>query len=764
MKNINLMHALQTVSNKSSCKPNIGVSFSSGPVSNTRVEFKQVTWSDLCDYLKSPDMGEKQGSYICVGEIKYNYRKAENVQYPHDFFVIDGDSRITEDGSSKKGAPDPTLIHSLLTGLNIQHLIYSTHSNKEQGDDYHRYRLIIPALISSHKELKACVNWAISELQKNGIMLANASENTTRSNPWLLPRVTKDNQNDYYFVEHSKNCTEFPVQEAVRQFKSLVKNPNANTRISVTGCNIPVKDVINGVPEGCRDIMIFRYAHYLRIMDINYQKKRDMILEASSNCKPSFEQDKALEKLDRIHKQSNSESNIADQYESLSLSESGNISRFIAQYGHVIRYPDSSDKYSVKNWLYYNGSSWVYNTDSTIERYAKEAIESILAEDFDARSSENVNKFYNRSNTVKHIQLVLEGASWEKEVRVNLSDVDLNPMLIGTPTGIVDLETGEILQDNRSQIVTKKTKAVLEEDVGCPIWDDHLERVSGGDEDMISFLNMLVAYCLTGKTNEQKLCILHGPGGSGKSTYINTVKRILGNYSSQLPVKTLSINNSNAIDDNLSRIKGARIAVTSEISKTAKLKESLVKQLTGGDDIVGRKMHKGSEEYTPTYKIIMVVNDLPEITGGDDAMDRRVLVIPFDQKLKNDKMDKDLMDKLKDEYNAIFTRAVKLCSKWPKGGITYPDKVIKASDAYVESQDVFKLWYNACCSTDANNEDFASSEELLESHTTWCSDSGERNLNNTEFHNRLSSLDRARKGKKRINGEQPRGYFGIRLK
>ena len=231
---------------------------------------------------------------------------------------------------------------------------------------------------------------------------------------------------------------------------------------------------------------------------------------------------------------------------------------------------------------------------------------------------------------------------------------------------------------------------------------------------MIKYLNLLTSYFLTGKTDEHKLFILHGSGANGKTTWVKCIQNILGEYASQVPVESLSYTKSNAIDDNLARIKGSRLTVTSEIKKGTRLNEPLIKQLTGGDRIAARAMHKGSLEYDPTSKFIMIANDLPEITGSDPAMVRRVRIILFNQVIHSNEEDKRLPDKLKGEYDAIFTRAVLMCSEWLQNGLTEPKKIVEASIDYVESKDKFKQWENDCLVFDVASKDFTGTKKILE--------------------------------------------------
>jgi len=445
------------------------------------------------------------------------------------------------------------------------------------------------------------------------------------------------------------------------------------------------------------------------------------------------------------------------------LDEVGNASRLIEQHGDFIRYPSGLDDYNVKKWLIYNNTGWRNNTDGSIERLALATINSIVKEGHEIYSKTELKNHTKRSRKAAHIMNMLLVASWDEAVQIRGNDADDNPMLIGTLNGVVDLETGEIIQNSKEHFITKRVNASFDKEAKCPIWDKFLNRITGEDQDMIEYLNLLTSYLLTGKTNEHKLFIFHGPSFNGKTTWVGCIQDILGEYASQIPVESLSYTRSNAIDDNLSRTKGSRLTVTSEIKKGVRLNEPLIKQLTGGDRITARKMHKGSLEYKPASKFIMVVNDLPEITGSDKAIARRIEVVPFNQVIGPDEVDKSLPDKLKGEYDAIFTRAVLMCPEWQQHGLTQPKLVIEASTDYVESKDVFKCWKNDEVDTNASSEDFVSYDELITSHRVWCNDHSLNALNVNTFSTRLQACAGITKCKKRINSKQERGYKGVKL-
>ena len=446
-----------------------------------------------------------------------------------------------------------------------------------------------------------------------------------------------------------------------------------------------------------------------------------------------------------------------------SLDEIGNASRLIDCCGDIIKYPNSSDDYNVKKWLIYNGKGWRNNTDGSVERLALATINSIVEEGHEIHSKTELENHIKRSRKVSQVKNMLEGASWEEAVRIKGNSVDNNPMLIGTLNGVVDLETGEIIQNSKEYLITKQVNASFDKEAKCPIWDEFLNRITGEDQEMVEYLNLLTSYFLTGKTNERKLFILHGPGNNGKTTWVSCIQDIMGEYASQIPIESLIYTTSNAIDDNLSRTRGARLTVTSEIKKGARLNEPLIKQLTGGDVITARQMYKGSTEYKPTSKLVIVVNDLPEITGSDSATAQRIQVIPFNWVIQPNEEDKLLPDKLKGEFNAIFTRAALMCNKWRKNGLIEPKKVVEASASYVKSKDVFKQWKDECLKVDTRSEDFTSSKSLLESHKAWCNDHLLNPLDANTLYSKLKDCTGNAGATKKVCGKRCRGYKGLKL-
>ena len=166
----------------------------------------------------------------------------------------------------------------------------------------------------------------------------------------------------------------------------------------------------------------------------------------------------------------------------------------------------------------------------------------------------------------------------------------------------------------------------------CPRWLQFLEEATGGDVELVRFLRQLVGYCLTGVTTEQVLAFIHGLGGNGKSVFVNTVQKILGEYARVAAIETFTSSHNDRHPEELARLASARMVTASETDSGRRWAEGRVKMITGGDTINARFMHANSFEFTPQFKLVILGNHAPVITNLDDALRRRFLIVPFTRK------------------------------------------------------------------------------------------------------------------------------------
>jgi putative DNA primase/helicase len=262
--------------------------------------------------------------------------------------------------------------------------------------------------------------------------------------------------------------------------------------------------------------------------------------------------------------------------------------------------------------------------------------------------------------------------------------------------------------------------------------------------------------------SEQYLWFLHGAGANGKSTFLNALRRAMGDYAIQLDGRILLASDHEQHPTGLTDLRGVRFAATVEVEQGRHLAESLVKQLTGGDPIRARRMHKDYFEFLPTHKLWVAANHLPQITGTDHAIWRRILLIPFTQTFTGNRVDRDLPAKLAAETPGILAWAVDGCLKWRQDGLQVPERVIAATDDYRANEDHVGRFLADCFVTD--DQDYVLASTLRETYVRWCASGGEREWTAQALGRELTSrgYDSVKVGTKRWLGLRPADGLDLR--
>jgi len=265
----------------------------------------------------------------------------------------------------------------------------------------------------------------------------------------------------------------------------------------------------------------------------------------------------------------------------------------------------------------------------------------------------------------------------------------------------------------------------------CPTWETFLHRILAEDEGLIRYVQKAVGYSLTGSTQEQCLFILHGTGANGKSTFLNTMSTILGEYARHTPTETLLINRSEGVRNDLARLQGARFVTTIEAEGGRRLAEAQVKQLTGGDGVTARYLYREHFEFVPAFKLWLAVNHKPMIQGTDPAIWRRIHLIPFTVTIPTAERDKQLTEKLQAELPGILRWTLEGCQAWQQEALEPPEAVRRATGDYRAEMDVIAKFIGECCVTGAEKR--VSKGELDTEYVGWCAQRGEAPVGQKAF-------------------------------
>jgi putative DNA primase/helicase len=283
-----------------------------------------------------------------------------------------------------------------------------------------------------------------------------------------------------------------------------------------------------------------------------------------------------------------------------------------------------------------------------------------------------------------------------------------------------DLRNGTGRAPDPFDYITKKT-ACRCAPVGTPhpLWTKFLDRVTDGNGELQRFLQRYIGYCCTGFTTEHVFVFAYGTGANGKSTFINTVAGIFGDYATVADMSTFIATNIEHHPTDLAKLNGARLVVAQETKKGRRWDEAKIKTLTGGDKITARFMRQDFFDFMPTFKLFICGNNKPRLDSVDEAIRRRLLLVPFTVQIPPDERDRRLADKLKREWSAILRWMIDGCLEWQRIGLAPPPIVLDATAAYFLDEDILQQWLDECVEGRGQSA-FSRTMELFSSWQGWC--------------------------------------------
>lgn len=432
------------------------------------------------------------------------------------------------------------------------------------------------------------------------------------------------------------------------------------------------------------------------------------------------------------------------------LTDAGNGERFAARYGEQVRYIHPWEK-----WLNFDGRRWRLDDTGAVDQLAKQTARAMWREgasEQDPARRDAKLKWAKQTESASRLSAMLRLARSEHPVPVLPKELDIDPWLLNCRNGTLDLRTGELRPHRREDMLTKLCPVEYLPDANCPEWIEFLSKIFGRRWDLIDFLQRLCGYFLTGSVDEQILPIFYGDGANGKSTLINALLEMLGEDYAMKGAHDLLMLKNSAHPTERADLHGKRLAACVETDDGARLAESLVKDLTGGDRVRVRRMREDFWEFTPTHKIVLATNHRPEIRGTDHAMWRRLRLVPFDVVIPRAEQDKRLAAKLRKEQAGLLAWCVRGCMDWQKDGLTEPADVLKATESYRADQDVFGRFLEEHCTVGEGRRVRAS--VLFDHFRQW---SGDRSQTQKQF----SSAMQAR-GFKRVKASCV-WYEGVEL-
>lgn len=348
-------------------------------------------------------------------------------------------------------------------------------------------------------------------------------------------------------------------------------------------------------------------------------------------------------------------------------------------------------------------------------------------------------------STAKTVNAILSLAQSDIRMVVPSDAWDRDPMALNTPQGIVSLRTGE-LRPRGTEYLTQSAR-VAPAAGSHPTWDRFIDQVFLGDRELIDFMRRAMGYGFTGDRREQVLFFWYGLGANGKSVLAEFLQWLGGSYTLKLPASALMQAKGERHPTELAQLRGKRLAVSSEIEEGSFFNEALIKELTGDTTLTARFMRQDFFEFTMQHKHVVVGNFKPRLRGGDPAMARRMLLVPFLASFKGSARDPNMLDKLKAEAPAILHWIVRGAMDWAAEGHLEPSQAVRAASAeYMSDHDDLALWVEECCERTGETKAL----DLYESFVHWKKARGEHAQSMTSWSSRLGSISGIEKRKSSV--------------
>jgi putative DNA primase/helicase len=290
---------------------------------------------------------------------------------------------------------------------------------------------------------------------------------------------------------------------------------------------------------------------------------------------------------------------------------------------------------------------------------------------------------YSRASLVTAVERLAQA---DRVLATTSEQWDRDPWLLGTPGGTVDLRTGRMREPDPSDYITLRTSVAPADTAHAPMWDVFLSETAGEDMEWVRYVQRVCGYALTGSTREHVLLFAWGNGGNGKTTLVRVLTDILGGYARTAPMDMFCAGRGDRHPTELAMLRGARLVTATETADGRTWDDARLKIMTGGDRIAARYMHRDFFEYNPQFKVIVSGNAKPALRRVDDAMRRRLQLVPFGRQPETP--DPDLGTKLAAEYPAILRWMIDGCLEWQRSGLCPPPCVRDASRTYCDEQDV----------------------------------------------------------------------------
>jgi len=450
--------------------------------------------------------------------------------------------------------------------------------------------------------------------------------------------------------------------------------------------------------------------------------------------------------------------NRKTNYNDFPRTDAGNAELFARIYEERLRFDHQR-----KRWLNWNKHWWEPDGDGLVNRLAKECSRARhlaalnITDNQELREAEA--KWALQSEAAHRLASTIKLARSEHPLAETGGNWDLDSMLLGVANGVVNLSTGKLRDGMPEDRITMHSRIAVDPKADCPRWIRFLEEIFGGDTELISFVQRATGYSLTGATREQCLFCCYGVGANGKSTFLESVRHISGNYAYTLPFSAFELSGRSSIPNDVAALVGKRFVTAVETNESVRLNEARIKALTGEDNLSARFLYGEYFNFYTSSKFWLAFNHKPIVNDDSNAFWRRIRLIPFLAQFPKGKADDKLSEKLRAEGPGILNWAIHGCLEWRRDGLGMPSSVANATRVYREESDPIEKFLGDCCLTEPAT--WTSSKTLYKKYCDWTDDDGTfAQMNQKYFSQRLQTrgFKREQRGKNRT-----RGWVGIGL-
>lgn len=376
---------------------------------------------------------------------------------------------------------------------------------------------------------------------------------------------------------------------------------------------------------------------------------------------------------------------------------------------HALRYcPQRS------SWLVWDGTRWAWD-EAGVHREHLKAIARQLPD------NDVWKQHRKRMLSARGVEGAAKLASTDPRIVVNAHDLDANPWILNTPSGVVDLHTGELRPASPDDLCTRMTAAAYDPEARAPRWEAFLEETFGGDAELIAYLQRLAGYSAAGVVTHHILPFAFGPGGAGKTVFLETVPGVLGEYASTAPAGFLMAGRHD--ESAIAGLQGARMVVCSEVNERDRFDEAKVKLLTGGDRLRSRFLYGNYFTFTPTHTLWLMGNYQPRVEAGGSSFWRRLRVLPFAHAVPPEKRIEGFADMLRsEEGQGVLAWIIQGATHVLNNKLVEPERVKAATDTYAEEEDHLSRFMEERVMLTSTAREKAS--DIRSAYTSWCSAEG----------------------------------------